>query len=57
MIRLIHFRNERLIENKAFEDKKEIDNHVQMIEQENQISNKDLRMIELRNWIGYLNEN
>ena len=57
MIRLIHFRTERLIEKKAFEDQKEIDNHVQMIEQENQISNKDLRMIELRNWIRYLNEN
>ena len=28
-----------------------------MIEQENQISNKDLRMIELKNWIDYLNEN
>ena len=57
MIRLIHFRTERLIEKKAFEDQKEIDNHVQMIEQENQISNKDLRMIELKNWIDYLNEN
>ena len=42
---------------KAFEDQKEIDNHVQMIEQENQISNRDLRTIELKNWIDYLNEN
>ena len=57
MVRLIHFRTERLIEKKAFEDQKEIDDHVQMIEKENQVSNKDLRMMELRNWIKYLNEN
>ena len=57
MVRLIHFRTERLIEKKAFEDQKEIDHHVQMIERENQVSNKDLRMMELRNWIKYLNEN
>ena len=57
MVRLIHFRTERLIEKKAFEDQKEIDDHVQMIERESQVSNKDLRMMELRNWINYLNEN
>ena len=45
MIRLIHFRTDRLIEKKAFEDQKEIDNHVQMIEQENQISNKKLNVL------------
>ena len=38
-------------------DQKEINSHVKMIEEENQISNKDLRMMELRNWIEYLNEN
>ena len=46
-----------LIEKKAFEDQEEINSHVKMIEDENQISNKDLRMMELRNWIAYLNEN
>ena len=57
MIKLIRFRTDRLIEKKAFEDQEEINSHVKMIEDENQISNKDLRMMELRNWIAYLNEN
>ena len=57
MIRLIHFRTDRLIDKKAFKDQNEINNHVQMIEKENKISNKNLRMMELRNWLNYLNEN
>ena len=57
MIRLIHFRTDRLIKKKAFKDQNEINNHVQMIEEENHISNKNLRMMELRNWLNYLNEN
>ncbi len=57
MIRLIHFRAERLINKKAFKDQNEIDVHVQMIEDENKVTNKDLRMMELKNWINYLNEN
>ena len=35
MIRLIHFRTDRLIDKKAFKDQKEINNHIQMIEKEN----------------------
>ena len=57
MIRLIHFRTDRLIDKKAFKDQNEINNHVQMIEKENKVSNKNLRMMELRNWLNYLNEN
>ena len=57
MIRLIHFRTDRLIDKKAFKDQKEINNHIQMIEKENKVSNKNLRMMELRNWLNYLNEN
>ena len=57
MIRLIHFRTGRLIDKKAFKDQNEINNHVQMIEKENKVSNKNLRMMELRNWLNYLNEN
>ena len=34
MISLIHFRTERLINNKAFKDQNEIDNHVKIIEDE-----------------------
>ena len=37
MIRLIHFRAERLINKKAFKDQNEIDVHVKMIEDENTI--------------------
>ncbi len=57
MIRLIHFRTDRLIDKKAFKDQNEINNHIQMIEKENKVSNKNLRMMELRNWLNYLNEN
>ena len=57
MIRLIHFRTDRLIEKKAFKDQNEINNHIELIEKENKVSNKDLRMMELKNWLKYLNEN
>ena len=54
MISLIHFRKDRLLNNKAFVDEQEINNHVAMIAEENQKSNKDLRMRELENWLNYL---
>ena len=54
MINLIHFRKDRLLNNKAFVDEQEINNHVAMIEEENKKSNKDLRMRELENWLNYL---
>ena len=54
MISLIHFRKERLLNNKAFVDEREINNHVAMIAEENKKSNKDLRMRELENWLNYL---
>ena len=54
MISLIHFRKERLLNNNAFVDEQEINNHVRMIEEENKITNKDLRMRELENWLNYL---
>ena len=54
MISLIHFRKERLLNNKAFVDEQEINNHVSMITEENKKSNKDLRMRELENWLNYL---
>ena len=54
MISLIHFRKDRLLNNKAFVDEQEINNHVAMIEEENKKSNKDLRMRELENWLNYL---
>tara|TARA_Y100001970_G_scaffold176202_1_gene214783 strand:+ start:6089 stop:6874 length:786 start_codon:yes stop_codon:yes gene_type:complete len=54
MISLIHFRKDRLIKNKAFIDEQEINNHITMIKDENKISNKELRMRELENWLNYL---
>ena len=54
MISLIHFRKDRLLNNKAFSDEQEINNHVAMIAEENKKSNKDLRMRELENWLNYL---
>ncbi len=57
MIRLIHFRKERLLEKKAFKSEDEIVTHVKSIEDEISRSNKEQRMKELYNWINYLNEN
>ena len=54
MISLIHFRKDRLLNNKAFVDEQEINNHVAMIAEENKKTNKDLRMRELGNWLNYL---
>ena len=54
MISLIHFRKDRLLNNKAFVDEQEINKHVAMIAEENKKSNKDLRMRELENWLNYL---
>ncbi len=54
MISLIHFRKDRLLNNKAFVDEQEINSHVEMIAEENKKTNKDLRMRELGNWLNYL---
>ena len=42
------------LNNNAFVDEQEINNHVSMIAEENKKSNKDLRMRELENWLNYL---
>ena len=52
MITLIHFRKDRLLNNKAFIDEDEINSHVKMIAEENKITNKDNRMKELENWLN-----
>jgi len=55
MITLIKFRKDRLInDRKCFKDEKEIQNHINFIEQEIKISKKDSRMLELKNWLEYL---
>jgi len=56
MISLIEFRKNRLIENrKVFESKKDVENHIALIKNEITISNKNKRMIELKNWLNFLN--
>ena len=55
MISLIKFRKDRLInDRKCFKDEKEIQNHINFIEQEIKVSEKDSRMLELKNWLNYL---
>ena len=52
MITLIHFRKDRLLNNKAFIDEDEINSHVKMIADENKITHKNNRMKELENWLN-----
>ena len=54
MISLIHFRKDRLLNNKAFVDENEINSHVKMIADENKITNKNSRMKELENWLNII---
>ena len=55
MITLIKFRKERLINvRKCFKDEEEIQNHIKFIEEEIKKSSKDARMLELKNWLNYL---
>ena len=52
MINLIEFRKDRLIENrKAFKNNKEVENHISFIKDEISVSDKELRMLELKNWL------
>ena len=53
MISLIEFRKDRLITNrKVFRDEKEIQDHISFIKNEIKVSNKETRMIELKNWLN-----
>jgi GMP synthase (glutamine-hydrolysing) len=56
MVDIIKFRKEALIDKrKRFKDKEEINNHINFIEKEIKNSKKDLRMLELRNWLNIIN--
>ena len=58
MIRLIKFRKDRLINvRKAFNNEKEIEEHINLIEEENKISEKSSRLLELQNWLNYISAN
>jgi GMP synthase (glutamine-hydrolysing) len=55
MITLINFRKDKLInDRKCFKDEEEIQNHIKFIEEEIKRSEKDSRMIEIKNWLNYL---
>ena len=58
MISLIKFRKDRLInDRKCFKDEKEIQNHINFIENEIKVSEKNSRMLELKNWLNYISAN
>ncbi len=55
MISLIKFRKDRLIKSrKCFKDEKEIEEHINFIEKEIKISERESRMLEIKNWLNYL---
>ena len=54
MVTLIHFRKETLLENKSFLSEKELISQVQMIENENKITDNESRMRELKNWLDLI---
>ena len=56
MISLINFRKKRLIETrKVFKNENDIENHVSFIKNEILTSDKEKRMLELKNWLKALN--
>ena len=55
MISIINFRKNRLIKDrKRFKNEDELKNHINFIEEEVKVSNKNSRMIELKNWLNFL---
>ncbi len=56
MINLIEFRKDRLIENrKVFKNENEIQSHISLIKNEIQMTTKEKRMTELKNWLNQIN--
>ena len=52
MISLIEFRKDKLIENrKVFNDEQDVENHISFIKNEILITDKEKRMVELKNWL------
>jgi GMP synthase (glutamine-hydrolysing) len=55
MVDIIKFRKDALIKKRnRFKNEEEINNHINFIEEENKISKKDSRMLELRNWLNLI---
>ena len=56
MISLIEFRKDKLIENrKVFKDTKDVEKHISFIKKEILVTNREKRMLELKNWLNQLN--
>ena len=56
MIDIIKFRKEALIEKRnRFKNEKVIGSHINLIEEEIKVSEKDSRMLEIKNWLNLLN--
>ena len=56
MISLIEFRKDKLVESrKVFNSLEEVENHINYIKKEIAVSNKDKTMMELRNWLNFIN--
>ena len=56
MIQLIKFRKDRLIKHrKVFKNYKDVDSHIAFIEKEILVSDKQQRMVEIKNWLQSLN--
>ena len=56
MISLIRFRKDRLIDyRKCFKSYQEIESHIETIEKEKKVSKKEVRMLELKNWLNSFN--
>ena len=56
MIKLIKKRSKRLIENHIFKNEDEINKHINLIEKAKTELSDDIRTLELKNWLNYLNE-
>ena len=58
MIQLINFRKDKLINyRKVFNDENQINEHIDFIKKEISRSNKENRMLELKNWLKGFNGN
>ena len=56
MVDIIKFRKDVLIKKRnRFRNEDEVKNHINFIEEEIKVSEKDSRMLELRNWLSIIN--
>jgi GMP synthase (glutamine-hydrolysing) len=56
MISLIQFRKDKLIENrKVFKNTEDVEKHILFIKKEILVTNREKRMLELKNWLNHLN--